>query len=106
MTLKDCLDEICPHCGSGSEYVVKYVKEHDSDPQALYEEAIKLSDCYLGDLIGILLSSDYNIFVPWFKAFCKYVAANDKADSGFTAKDVLDYYKEGFNEVKDYVSYI
>ena len=93
MTLKDCLDDVCPHCGSGSEYVVKYVESHDNNPEALYQEAIALDEDQKGDLIGILLSSDYNIFVPWYKKLL--INTNT-----FTSNDLLDYYKEDFDEVK------
>ena len=92
MSLKSYLDDVCPHCGSGSEYVVKYVKEHDTNPKALYEEAIALDEYQRDDLIHILLSSDYNIFVPWYK---KLLLQTDT----FTANDILDYYKESFDKV-------
>ena len=95
------MHEVCPHCGNHSEEVVEYVKEHDNNPKALYEEAIKLSEYYSGDLIDILLSSDYNVFVPWYKAFCEYVAENAKTGSCRVAKDILDYYKKAFSKVAD-----
>ena len=94
MTLKDCLDEVCPHCGSGSEYVVKYVKDHEDNPVALYQEAIVLEEDQRDDLIGILLSSDYNIFVPWYKKLLRHT-------NTFTSNDILDYYKESFDKVED-----
>jgi len=93
--------EVCPHCGNHSEDVVKYVQEHDNDPVALYKEAIALSDYVSGDLIDILLSSDYDVFVPWYKAFLKYVAENAKTGSSWVAKDILDYYKKAFSKVED-----
>lgn len=94
MNLKSYLDEVCPHCGSGSEYVVEYVKEHDNDPEALYQEAIALNEYRRDDLINILLSSDYNIFVPWYK---KLLVNTDT----FTANDVLECYKKSFDKVED-----
>jgi hypothetical protein len=94
MTLKDCLNEVCPHCGSGSEYVVQYVQEHDKDPIALYQEALVLSEYQMGDLIGILLASDYDVFVPWYKKLLVHVNSP-------TSNDILDYYKEAFDEVED-----
>ena len=93
MALKDCLDDVCPHCGSGSEYVVKYVKEHDDNLKALYQEAIALGEYQRDDLINILLSSDYNIFVPWYKKLL--INTNT-----FRSNDILDYYKEDFADVK------
>ena len=93
MALKDYLDEVCPHCGSGSEYVVNYIKSHDNDPEALYQEAIALDEDQRDDLIGILLSSAYNIFVPWYKKLL--INTNT-----FTSTDLLDYYKESFDKVK------
>lgn len=93
MALKDCLNEVCPHCGSGSEYVVKYVESHDNDPEALYQEAIALDEYRRDDLIDILLSSDYDIFVPWYKKLL--INTNT-----FTSNDILDYYKENFDKVE------
>ena len=93
MALKDCLNEVCPHCGSGSEYVVKYVEAHDNDPEALYQEAIALDEYRRNDLIDILLSSDYDIFVPWYKKLL--INTNT-----FTSNDLLDYYKESFDKVE------
>ena len=95
------MHEVCPHCGNHSEEVVEYCKEHDNDPVSLYNEAIKLSDYVSGDLANILLSSDYDIFVPWYKAVLKYVAENAKTGSSWTAKDILDYYKKAFSKVED-----
>ena len=94
MTLKDCLDAVCPHCGSGSEYVVKYVKEHKADQESLYQEAIALDEYQRDDLIDILLSSDYNIFVPWYKKLLRHT-------NTFTSNDILDYYKESFDKVEE-----
>ena len=94
MTLKDYLDEVCPHCGSSSEYVVNYVKSHDNNPEALYQEAIVLDEDQRDDLIGILLSSVYNIFVPWYKKLL--INTNT-----FISNDILDYYKESFDKVKE-----
>jgi len=94
MALKDCLNDVCPHCGSGWEYVVKYVESHDSNPEALYQEAIALDEDRRDDLIDILLSSDYDIFVPWYK---KLLVNTDT----FTANDILDYYKKRFSTVED-----
>ena len=94
------MHEVCPHCGNHSEDVVKYVQEHDNDPVALYLEAIKLSDYYSGDFIDILRSSDYNIFVPWFKAFLIYVKDHAKTGSSWVAKDTLEYYHKAFDKVE------
>lgn len=93
MSLKSCLDDICSHCRSGSEYVVKYVKSRDNNSEALYQEAIALDEDQRDDLIGILLSSDYNIFVPWYKKLL--INTNT-----FISNDLLDYYKESFDKVK------
>ena len=93
MSLKSCLNEVCPHCGSGWEYVVEYVKEHDNDPEALYQEATALNEYQMEDLIDILLSSSYNIFVPWYKKLLIYA-------NSFRSNDILDYYKKSFDKVK------
>jgi hypothetical protein len=93
MTLKDCLDDVCPHCGNGSKYVVKYVREHKDDQEALYQEAIALNKYQMEMLINILLSSSYNIFVPWYKKLLIYA-------NSFRSNDILDYYKESFDKVK------
>lgn len=92
MSLKFYLDAVCPHCGNGSEYVVNYVKSHDSNPEALYQEAIALKENQRDNLIDILLSSDYNIFVPWYKKLL--INTNT-----FTSNNILDYYKESFDKV-------
>ncbi len=92
MSLKSCLDEVCPHCGSGSEYVVNYVKSHDNNPEALYQEAIALEKNQRDHLISILLSSDYDIFVPWYKKLLTNT-------NTFRSNDILDYYKESFDKV-------
>ena len=94
MSLKDYLDEVCPHCGSGSEYVVNYVRSHDNDPEALYQEAIMLNEYQRGNLVNILLSSDYNIFVSWYKKLLIYINSS-------RSNDILDYYKEEFDEVEE-----
>ena len=99
MSLKSCLDEICPHCGSGSEYVVRYVEQHDKDQVALYKEAIELDEDQINDLVGILLSSKYNIFVPWYKKLLIYLKDN------FQAQDILEYYKEQFKKVILLITY-
>ena len=99
-SLEYIMHEVCPHCGNYSEEVVKYVQEHDNDPIALYLEAIKLCDSYQGDLIGILQCSDYNIFVPWFKAFLIYVKDHAKTGSSFMANDLLEYYHKAFDKVE------
>ena len=94
MILKDCLDEVCPHCGSGSKYVVEYVKSHDNNSEALYQEAIALEEDKRDNLIDILLSSDYNIFVPWYKKLLRHT-------NTFTSNDILDCYKESFDKVEE-----
>ena len=93
MSLKSCLDDVCPHCGSGSKYVVEYIKEHETNQEALYQEAIALNEYQMEDLIDILLSSSYNIFVPWYKKLLIYA-------NSFRSNDILDYYKEEFDNIK------
>ncbi len=93
MTLKDCLDDVCPECWNGSKYVVKYVREHKNDQEALYQEAIALNEYHRRMLINILLASNYNIFVPWYKKLLIYT-------NSFRSNDILDYYKESFDKVK------
>lgn len=99
--LENRMKEVCPHCGNHWEEVIEYIKEHDKDPKALYEEAIHLSDYESGDFAQMVLSSNYNIFVPWYKAFLIYVKNNAKTGSSWIANDILDYYKEDFDEVVD-----
>ena len=101
VTLECCMMEVCPHCGSGSDIVINYVKTHDNNPIALYKEAIALSDYISGDFINILDGSDYNIFVPWYKAFLIYVKDNAETGSSWIAEDILDYYKDAFDKVEE-----
>ena len=92
MSLKSYLDDVCPHCGNGSDRVVEYVKSHDNNPEALYKEAIALNNYQREDLIEILLTSDYNIFVPWYKKLL--INTNT-----YTSKEMLMIYKKSFDEV-------
>ena len=91
------MHEVCPHCGNHWEEVIEYVKTHDNDPVALYLEAIKLNKYQQEDLANMILSSSYNIFVPWYKAFLLQLA--NKSDS-FRAADILNYYSEEFDKVE------
>lgn len=100
-TLKSVLEEFCPCCGRGGEGAVKYVKKHDKDPKALYEEAIKLGDNAQGWLIGILSCDEYNIFTPWFKALLIYCRDSGKTGCSWQAKELLKYHKEHFDKVEE-----
>lgn len=71
-SLEDAFDAVCFECGHGDEYVIDYVKAHDNEPKALLEEAKQLKEVHKEALIGILLSSEYDVFVPWYKAFLLY----------------------------------
>ena len=93
--------EICPCCGRGGEYAIKYCQEHDKDQKALYEEAIQLGGSMASDLIGVLLSSDYDIFQPWYKAMLIWYKDNGDTGVTFEAEDLLDYYKDAFSKVED-----
>jgi hypothetical protein len=93
--------EICPCCGRGGEATIAYCREHDKDQKTLYEEAIQLGGSCAGDLIGVLLSSDYNIFQPWYKAMLIWYKDNGDTGVTFEAADLLDYYKESFDKVED-----
>ena len=93
--------EYCPCCGRGEEAAIEYVRKHDNDPIALYGEVIALGDCTGGDFLSIILSSDYDIFAPWYKAALIYFKENGKTGIKMWAADILDYYKEDFEEVGD-----
>lgn len=91
----------CPCCGRGEEAAIEYVKEHDNDPIALYKEVIALGDGTGGDFLSIILSSDYNVFTPWYKAVLIYFKENGKTGVTVQAEDILSYYKDGFEKVGD-----
>lgn len=91
----------CPCCGRGGEAAIEYVKEHDNDPVALYKEVISLGDNTAGDFLSVILSSDYNVFTPWYKAALIYFKENGKTGVTLQAKSILDYYKESFEKVGD-----
>lgn len=93
--------EICPCCGRGGEAAIDYCKEHDKNQKALYEEAIQLGGSCAGDLISVLRSGNYNIFQPWYKAMLIWYKDNGDTGITFEAEDLLDYYKENFDKVKD-----
>ena len=93
--------EYCPCCGRGGESAIEYVKEHDSDQVALYKEAIALGDCTGGDFLDIILSSDYDVFVPWYKAVLIYFKENGETGVTIQAESILKHYKEDFEKVGD-----
>ena len=93
--LIDYIKEVCPHCGSGFEYVVKYVSEHDKDA-GFIDEVNALNEDQQEDLINMLLSSDYDIFTQWYKDLLLRMA--EKYDN-FRAKDILEYYHKSFEKV-------
>lgn len=98
--LKSAMQEYCPHCGRGEEAAIEYVKEHDNDPVALYKEVIALGD-YTGRIfLSIILSSDYDVFTPWYKAVLIYFKEIGTTGA-LQAKSILDYYKEEFEGVCD-----
>ena len=100
--LKNRMEDVCPHCGNHSEEVVEYCKDHDKvDPVALYKEAIALNGYVAGNLINLLLSGDYEIFTPWYKALLKYISENGEPTPKWRAADILSYYREDFDEVPD-----
>lgn len=99
--LAQAMREYCPCCGRGEEATVEYVKEHDNDPVALYKEVIALGDCTGGDFISIILSNDYNVFVPWYKAVLIYFQNCGKTGVTRQAKEILEYYEKEFSEVGD-----
>ena len=100
-TLYLAMQDYCPCCGRGGDTAIKYVQEHDNDPIALYKEAIELGDYMGGDFINIILSSDYNIFTPWYKAVLIYFKEHGETGVTWDAADILDYYKEEFDKVGD-----
>lgn len=103
-TLADSFGGYCFECGSGEEYVLAYINTHDKDQKALLEEAKNLKDAYKQEVVNLCLSSDYDIFVPWYKAFLKYCANEEEVNNAslnFRANDILSYYKKGFDKVKD-----
>jgi len=89
----------CFHCGRGGEAVIEYVKENDGDPARLYHEALELNDWLARGFIGILLSSNYNVFQPWFKSLLIYFRDYRSGDLLSSASDILDFYKKAFDEV-------
>ena len=99
--LKSAMREYCPHCGRGEDAVIEYVKEHDSDPVALYKEVIMLGDYSGRDFLSIILSSNYDVFTPWYKAVLVYFKESGKTGVTRRATDILDYYKKDFEEVGD-----
>ena len=100
-SLRDAFENYCPCCGRGSEYVLDYIKAHDSDPKALFSEFINLSDYVACEVINLINGSDYDIFVPWFKAVLVYYRDNVSGGIKVSAADLLDYYKDSFDKVED-----
>ena len=96
--LQLAMRQYCPCCSRGEEAAIEYVREHDNNPVALYNEAIELGDCMGGDFISIIVSSAYNIFVPWFKAVLVHFKEKGETGVNIQAEDILDYYKENFEK--------
>lgn len=101
--LDEVMQQYCDECGRGEEDVIEYIKQHDSDPSGLYKEVINLQKYDAANFIGIILASDYNIFVPWYKKALIYYAERDKGKTGVShrARDILNYYKADFNKVAE-----
>ena len=97
--LKQAMEEYCPYCGRGEEAAIKYVKAHDANPIELYKEVIALENYTGRAFLGIILSSNYNVFTPWYKAALIYFKENGEMGTARLAKDILDFYKEAFEKV-------
>lgn len=103
-SLGSAFQDYCFECGNGGEYVLDYIKAHDNEPKALLEEAKNLKDGYKQELINIVMITDYDIFVPWFKTFLKHCANKEEvknASLNFQANDIFSYYKESFDKVEN-----
>ena len=73
------------------EGLVNYVT--NTPPEQLDKEVLKLSKDEREELVGILLSSDYDIFNPWYKKLL--ISLNT-----LRTNDILEYYKEEFSKIK------
>ena len=101
-SLENAFSDYCFECGNGEDYVLLYVKAHENESKALLDEAKQLKDGYKEELVFIVLSTDCNIYTPWFKAFLKHCAQNSKyATLKYRAEEILKYYKKGFDKVED-----
>lgn len=54
------------------------------------------------DFINIILSSNINIFTPWYKKALELSSESKNASLSARAKDILFYYRAGFEKVKIY----
>ena len=91
-TLKQLIDNICPCCGNHSDEVVDYA---NNDTKRAFKEANELSLEQIELFLEILLSSEFNIFIPEYKKLLLSI----KSES-FWAEDLYEYYKEAFNKVE------
>lgn len=73
------------------EGLVDYVT--NTSPEQLDKEVLKLSKDEREELVSILLSSDYDIFNPWYKKLL--ISLNT-----LRTNDILEYYKEEFSKIK------
>lgn len=69
-----------------------YVK--NTPVEVLDREVAELTKESKQQLVNMLLCSKYNIFTPWYK---RLLISLDTLRS----KDILDYYKDGFDKVKE-----
>ena len=93
--LSEVLMGVCSECGNGSDDVVDFIIHNDSDQQMLVDACDLLNDNRREELMRILLASDYDIFVPWYKTVLFKMAFGEKQN--FFAKDLYEYYKESFD---------
>lgn len=73
------------------EGLVDYVT--NTSPEQLDKEVLKLSKDEREELVNILLSSDYDVFNPWYKKLL--ISLNT-----LRSNDILEYYKEEFSKIK------
>lgn len=93
--LSKLIKGVCSECGSGSDDVVDFIIHNDSDQQLLVDACDLLADDCREELMRIILASDYDIFVPWYKTVLFKMAFGEKPN--FFAKDLYEYYKESFD---------
>lgn len=91
-TLIQLINNVCPHCGNHSEDVVEYANK---DANRAFNEAEELSLEQTILFLEILLSSDFNIFIPEYKKLLLSIKSKS-----FWAEDLYEYYKEAFDKIE------
>lgn len=105
--LEQAMSCFCNECGSGYNIIGHYVQLHEKDENFPCEVA-ELGYTGIARLFLLLLTSDYNIFVPWLKREVLELINEDPEALSSTEqhyqrriKNWYDYYEKAWDEVDE-----